>query len=210
MKTIGQYLREARIVKKMTLEELSNETKIRREFLAAIEKEEWDTLPEFPVVVGFVKNVASAVEMNREQAVALLRRDFPPKSVPIAPKPDIPKEFRLSPRFLFMVGAGLIVLVILGYLVLQYIIFSRPPSLRVDEPIDGARITAMELVVSGKTDPDTTVIVNTQPALVTAEGKFQTKIDITDQVTVVEIVATSRAGKVTKVTRTIRPELTKE
>lgn len=212
MKTIGQYLHEARKGQGMTFDDLSHSTKIRREFLVAIEKEEWEALPEFSVVTGFIKNIADAVGMNREQAVAIFRRDYPPKavsdvSVNINPKPEVPREFRLSPQLVFMVGVGFVVLSIIVYLMVQYFNFTRPPLLRIDVPEDNAVVLQRQLTVSGKTDPNTTVIVNTQPAFVDESGNFSTTIEISPETQNVEVSATSRAGKETRSTRTIRPEL---
>jgi hypothetical protein len=51
------------------------------------------------------------------------------------------------------------------------------------------------------------VIVNLQPALVKEDGSFQTVIKINEDTNKIDVTATSRAGKKTSVTRTIRPEL---
>jgi len=208
MKTIGQYLHGARREKKLSIGDVSELTKIKKEFLVAIEKENWEALPEFPSVVGFVKSFAGAVNMESTQAVALLRRDYPPKkNVTVSPQLDIPREFRWSPRLTFLLGAGAIVIMIAGYLVAQYLAFVRPPKLVVNTPEENAVILGDEVVVSGITDPNTTVIVNTQPVLVNTDGNFTTTIKITQNSTQVEVTATSRAGKETKLLRTIRPEL---
>lgn len=211
MKTIGQYLSSARKEQRMSISELSEKTKIRREFLLAIEKEYWKALPEFPVVTGFVKSIADAVGMDKYQAVATLRRDYPPAEKTktkdrLRPKPELSKEFRLTPKFTFLLGVGVIIFGIGAYLVAQYISFTRPPMLTVDSPTDGQVVLEKELEVVGNTDPDTTVIVNTQPALLDDEGRFHTVIEITKDTKEVKVTATSRASKVTTITRTIKPE----
>ena len=212
MKTIGQYLRAARKAKKMSISELAEKTKIRRDFLVAIEKERWRALPEFTVVSGFVKNIADSVGMNKQQAVALLRRDYPPadkktQQTDTLPKKEIESEFRWSPRLTFFAGVGAIILAVAVYLIVQYITFVRPPNLMVSSPEENQVVLARELAVSGKTDPNTSVVVNTQPALVADTGEFHTRIDIDESVTTIEVRAVSRAGKETIITRTIRPEL---
>jgi cytoskeletal protein RodZ len=207
MKTIGRYLRDARKAKGLTIKGLAEITKIRENFLVAIEKGQWRALPEFSVVLGFVKSVAGALEMDRNQAAALLRRDYPPKMVVDSPKPEIKREFRISPQFTFFLGVGVVILAIFGYLVIQYISFVRPPKLIVNTPTENQTILDNELTVTGVTDPNTTVIVNTQPALIEDDGSFKTTIEINEDTSTVEVVATSRAGKETKVVRTIKPEI---
>lgn len=211
MKTIGEYLISARKNKGISIHELSEKTKIRTGFLKALEREKWSELPEFSVVTGFVKSVAGELDMPREQVVALLRRDYPStrsaRSGQVLPRSEIKREFRVSPQLTFFFGVALVILVIAGYLVAQYISFVRPPELRVDSPTEGQIILTRELTVSGTTSVNTTVIVNTQPALVAQDGAFATTIEIDENTSKVEVVATSRAGKETRVTRTIKPEL---
>lgn len=208
MKTIGQYLHSARKEKNLRISDVSELTKIKKEFLVALEKENWEALPEFQSVVGFVKSFAGAVNMDSAQAVALLRRDYPPKkNIIVSPQAELPKEFRWSPRLTFLLGVGVVIIAIAIYLTSQYVAFVKPPKLTVNEPTENAVILTDEVIVSGVTDENITVIVNTQPVLVSEEGNFTATIKITQNTTQIEVTATSRAGKETRVTRTIKPEL---
>jgi cytoskeletal protein RodZ len=207
MKTIGKLLKDARAKKRYSLARLEKETKIKKEFIEAIEKENWKALPEYPVVVGFVKNIAEFLGTNQGAAVALLRRDYPPQKLRINPKPDVSKQFVWSPRLTFLVGVVSVVVLILGYLGLQYFRFVSAPHLEVFEPQDGQEITTSTLAISGKTDQDATLKVNNQPILVDAEGGFSGELKIAETTTEVTFEATSRAGKTTTVRRIIKPEL---
>lgn len=206
MKTIGEYLTEGRRQKGLNINELAGITKIRASFLVDLENEKWQNLPEYPVVVGFVKSVAGVLDMNSAQAVALLRRDYPPKRVVAAPKAEIKREFRVSPQLAFFTGAGVVVVAIAAYLIFQYLSFVQAPMLVVEVPAEGQAVFERELTVSGSTSQGARVIVNTQPALVEADGGFFTTIEINESITRIEVVATSRAGKETRVVRTIKPE----
>ena len=57
MNTIGQILKDARTRKGVTLKSLEKETKIKKEFILRIENNDWQNLPDFPVVSGFVKKI---------------------------------------------------------------------------------------------------------------------------------------------------------
>jgi cytoskeletal protein RodZ len=129
MKTIGSFLKSARVEKSISFEELEERTHIRVTFLQALEENRWDALPEYPVVQGFVKSVATALLLNREQSVALLRRDYPPKKLMINPKPDIAnKSSFMGQRLVFVGIAFLVFLVVGGYLFYQYKTFTSPSS----------------------------------------------------------------------------------
>ena len=65
MKTIGQILKNARVKKKYSLAKLEDLTKIRKEFIDSIEKEDWENLPAFPTIFGFVKSVSAPRERQK-------------------------------------------------------------------------------------------------------------------------------------------------
>ena len=135
MKTAGEIIKEARVKKKYSRARLESETKIKKEFIEALEQEDWARLPEYPVVSGFVKNIADALSLDRSRITAVLRRDYPPKSLDVNPKPDVTNKFIWSPRLTFILGVFIVIVVILGYLSLQYSRFVRPPDLEVFKPI---------------------------------------------------------------------------
>ncbi len=66
----GAFLRHHRLVSGLTLEQVSVETKVRPYVLAAIEKEEWDTLPATVFVRGFVLQVARLLRIDEPEALA--------------------------------------------------------------------------------------------------------------------------------------------
>lgn len=207
MKTIGSFLKEARVKKKYTLEAVERETKIKREFIKAIEKGQWESLPEFPVVLGFVKNIASFLEVDPKHAAAFLRRDYPPKVLSINPKPDAMKKFEWSPRLTFFVAVGIILALILGYLGTQYIKFISPPFLEVLEPKEKQEVSVGSIKIVGRTSPGASVKVNNQTALVFEDGKFEAEIEILEGTTEIIVQAASRSGKETTVRRTIKLKL---
>lgn len=207
MKTIGRAIKEARTKKRYSLAKLEGETRIKKNFIEALEKENWKVLPDFPVLVGFVKNITSALGASQRSLLALLRRDYPPKALSINPKPDVGSKFAWSPRLTFAVGVGAVIVLLLGYLLFQYGKFVSPPSLSVFEPKEGAIVTERLVKVSGKTDSDATVKINNQSVILDSEGNFITEIEIFEGTSQIEVKAQSRAGKETVVRRNIKPEL---
>jgi cytoskeletal protein RodZ len=207
MRTIGQFLRASRLSQNLSLEDLSHETRIKKEFIASIEKEEWFKLPEYPVVVGFVKNIASSLALDRTQAIALLRRDYPPKKLAIAPKPDVGREFHWSPRLTFLVGVASVSLLVLGYLGFQYKKFISPPVLIVNEPKEGQQILSSPVEVKGRTDSEATLKVNNQPVIPLENGEFVTEVEVTNETREIVVKSRSRSGKETEVKKTIQVEL---
>lgn len=207
MKTVGEYLKQARVKKRFSQEKIAEETKIKEEFISSIEREDWEALPEFPVVVGFVKGIVKVLNINERQAVALLRRDYPPKVLPVNPKPDVSRTFTWTPRLTFVAGIVVIALIVLGYLGFQYSSFINPPKLAIYRPHEEEVIKERKLMVIGETDPDATLKVNNQPVLIEEDGRFEVEIEIFEGTEEIIIKSVSRSGKETIVQRKIKPEL---
>ncbi|BCX14517.1 MAG: hypothetical protein KatS3mg088_200 [Patescibacteria group bacterium] len=196
MLTIGNFIKKERIEKKLSLESLERKTKIKKEFIYALEREDWQSLPEFPVVLGFVKNIAKALNVNENKAAAFLRRDYPPKIVSLTPKTPIGKKsFVWSPRSTLLAGIILAVLVVVSFLGYQAYRFLSPPSLVLFSPKDGDKVRVGELLVSGKTDVDAIVFVNNQPVVIDSDGNFQAQILVDQNTNQLVVKARSRSGK---------------
>ncbi len=204
MRKFSEFLTEARRDRGLKVSDVSDMTKIKRQFITAIENEDWEHLPHFPVVVGFVKSIAHFLNINEREAVALLRRDYPIKPVVVNPKPDVETKFVWSPRKTFVAGVILVVLVVATYLGFQYKKFSSPPSLEVREPKERQMVKVGSLKVLGTTDVDATVKVNNQPALVDEKGDWRTDISVDKNTTDLTVVALSRSGKTTTIDRKIQ------
>ena len=204
MKTIGQLLKEARASKNYTLTKLENITRIRRDFIASIEEENWSSLPTFPTILGFVKSISSTLDVDENMAVSILKRDYPPKKLFINPKPDISSKFAWSPKLTFWFLAGAILLVIFGYLIFQYSRFLSPPSLLVETPTESQTIEKGTVLVSGSTDSDSKVTVNNQPVLIDDNGHFSVDLEVVTDTNEIVIKSVSRSGKITEVTRKIK------
>lgn len=198
MKTIGQHLRDIRKIRKKSIEDLANQTKIKTKFIHLIEDEEWGKLPEYPVVLGFVKSISNALDINTQSIVALLKRDYPPQKLTVNPRPEIKEEFSWGPRLTFLAGVTAVLIMVIAYLIFQYFRFLAPPSLKIERPSEGQIISDPVVEIAGKTNSDVSVIVNDQPAFVDEEGNFYTEIEATESLSQIEVIATSRSGQETK------------
>jgi len=207
MKTIGEILKEKRLSKKYSLEKLEKLTKIKKEFIDAIEKSEWEKLPEYATVYGFIKSLSGFFCFDEVKAIALLRRDYPPKrKEQVGPKPDVIQKLSWSPQLTFWAGFLLTFVSVISYLVFQYNKFVRPPTLNVIRPEENQVVTNNFIDVLGKTDNQAVVTVNNQLVLIEENGEFQVSLQITRETSEILVKAVSRSGKETVIHRNIKPE----
>lgn len=206
MNTIGQILKEARLKKGFSLIKLENLTKIKREFILRLENNDWDNLPEFPVVSGFIKNLANSLGISEENANAILRRDYEPKKLAINPSPDVESKFAWSPKLTFAVGVSALLILVLGYLGFEYLKFIKPPELLITSPTENEQVLQTKVKVEGKTTTDAILTVNNQLVILDQNGRFVTEIEITKETKNLIFKAISRSGKTTEKSISIKVE----
>jgi transcriptional regulator with XRE-family HTH domain len=76
----GKYLKDARNAKKMSLAEVENKTKIRKNYIEALESENFVDLPPIIYVCAYVKNLCLSYEIDndtREKILAELKKLLP-------------------------------------------------------------------------------------------------------------------------------------
>ena len=76
MDNVGQRLRLAREAKNLTIEDVASSTRIPTRHLKALEDSEWDKLPAATYSIGFAKNYASAVGLDRVEIADQLRGEM--------------------------------------------------------------------------------------------------------------------------------------
>jgi hypothetical protein len=128
--------REARGIDLLRAE---RETKIRRTYLAALERGDYAALPGAVYVRGFLRNYATYLGLDPEEAVAQWHRDAPaglPEPAIVMPQALIAprKGLVLSSGLVVAAVVTLVVLAILAYIGFQLIRFSEPPPLSVVDP----------------------------------------------------------------------------
>lgn len=205
---VGETLKEERKKKGLTLSQVAKATKIRESFLLAIEEGKYQELPGSSYAHGFVKNYLEYLELPIREYMALFRREYDEKeNSKLMPEGLIGKEniplHRFSVRQAFWLG-GVVILALFAYLLFQYRQAFWAPQLVVSTPTEKAVLVAQSILVSGTTDPNTTVTVNTLPAYVDSTGKFSKEIPVFPGDITISIKAVNSFGKITDVERHVR------
>jgi len=78
---LGDRLKEARMAKGFTLDDLQSITKIQKRYLSSIEKEEYGMMPGSFYVRAFIKQYAEAVGLDSDEML-LLYKESPDAIVP--------------------------------------------------------------------------------------------------------------------------------
>jgi transcriptional regulator with XRE-family HTH domain len=114
--TVGQRLREAREAKGLSIEDIAATTRIPTRHLSSLETSEWDKLPAATYSVGFAKNYAAAVGLDRAEIADALRLEMG-GTRPVTIYPEVYETAdpaRTMPKGLVFGALALLALVVLG------------------------------------------------------------------------------------------------
>lgn len=205
---VGQKLKETRLRKGLTLEDVAKATKIKVAFLQAIEKGEYKKLHSSAYAHGFVKNYGEFLGLSSKETLAIFRREFDENKVyKVLPEGFSEREISIVKRFpiqkTLLIG-GLFFICLLGYILFQYRYAFMSPALTVIVPKENQVFSEKLIPVSGTTDPNATVYVNTISVLVDENGEFKKTISVFPGKETITIKAVSRFGKENIVVRHIQ------
>ncbi len=209
MKTVGQLLKETRIEKGLTIDQVAKATKIQKRYIEALETDEFKQIESQAYTIGFVKNYSEFLGLNSKHVLAFLRR----QTREISKSALLPKKteeelqtsrIRLTPSRFIVFFITFLLLLFVGYFVVQYQRLQAPPTLVIEQPKENETIlNAPRIEVLGQTDSDATVSINGIGVLVRDDGKFFDQVQVFPGKNTIVITATSRYGKTTQVNREI-------
>jgi len=204
MRTAGEILREARVKKGFSLEEVEKATKIRINVLKALEESRWSEFPP-TFTKGLLKNYGEFLGIEERKILAFFRREYDEKKAPIVSKPSKPKKtgLQITPQITTAFLLGIVVVAILSYLFIQYQSFTAAPKLEVQEPKNNTKISSLETTVTGQTWSDVQLKINGQEVQVSLGGSFSVSVGLKVGINTLTITASNQFGKTSTVTRSI-------
>ncbi len=206
MKTVGSILKAAREKKALSLEQVRKATKIHPRFLKALESGDYFAFSSSPHLKGFLRTYARFLELDEEEVMAFLRREYDEKNNQV--EIGGVKALR-GPRIFWTAGwvvsvfAAILIIAFLAYLFWGYQRYARAPLLVVDQPAADLTISEPSLEVAGYASQGAEVKLNGEKLFLSGEGKFTATITLSYGLNTLEFVATSPLGRETEVTRTV-------
>ena len=147
---LGDRLREARIEKGYTLDDLQEITKIQKRYLAGIENEEYSSMPGSFYVRAFIKQYAEAVGLNGDELLETYKSEIPSpsnedvtKSIPTTPSRRA-LGGRSSSKIMEIFPMIMVVVFVIAIIIMSWFLFQN----RADEPED--TVTSDELTQENK------------------------------------------------------------
>ena len=208
-KTIGEILREERQQHHLSIDKLAQKTRIKKKYLQALENNQFNQLPAATFVKGYIKIYSQMFGFDYQPLIALLRRDFR-ESVKgqLVPrefiKPLLKKRQLWGPATFIVLGLALTFIILISYVGFQWYELAQPPDLKIISPVEDSLVAA-RVSVSGQTDNDAIVTINSQPVALQSDGSFKSEVYLPREgVNTISIEAQDRRGKITLIQRLVR------
>lgn len=207
MKTIGQEFQDERKRQGKSLEEVAKTTKIKEEFLHAIEKGDFKALPSSAYAYGFVRNYAKYLGLPVEKSLAIYRREFDEKkNIDVLPRGfSNPKEY-VPPKFRNMRSIALLAFVFVvaaGFLLFQYRAAIVNPGIDIETPSENQVLSSSAIEVRGKTDPASILTIDGREVPINSDGTFEKEVTVFPGESVINFRVVNKFGRVTTVERKI-------
>lgn len=204
---VGQRLYEERTRRGLTIDEVAKATKIRPQFIKAIETGNFRQLPSSAYAIGFVKNYVAFLGLPTRQFLPMFRREFDEKEYAEVLPESFTRTRAFSTKKYRYIRIIVVVLAILipvfCYSLFQYRYAFFNPALRIQNPSDMSHIKSDSVSVTGKTDPNVLISINGSSVLVDDNGYFTKDIPVFPGAMTVTVTAVNSFGRKTTLQRHI-------
>ena len=196
MKTAGELLKEKRLAMELDLSTVAGKTKIKENYLRAIEESSYTALPSGTFAKGFLRSYANYLHLNGDTIVAMFRRDTTENEkgeiIPrgLVDPVGVKKKFLTVNRILAATG----IIAFLGFLLFQLTSWWSLPKLEVTSPKDGDTY-GEKVTVKGVADHDSAVSINGQKVILDQVGNFSLDLVFSAGTQSVLVTATNRQNK---------------
>ena len=211
-KNIGSLLRERRREKGLSIEQIAEITKIRAEYLEALENSVYSVFPSAVYLKGFLKNYAKYLGISPDHALALYRRENIIKT-PIKRNDFVEKvrekvsKVTVTPNKVILLITGILLISLLIYLSTYFGTVLKKPVITITVPIaissegEFSYTTSESSVeIAGQLDTNAAVSINGQDVSPATIKNFSKTFPITGDSTKFVIKATSPFGRETIIT----------
>lgn len=125
MRSVGEILKNKRLEKNLGLGEVEAATKIKKEFLEAIEKNNFQKISSEVATRGFIKNYAEFLGLSSRNVLAVFKRDFVQNKREI--KIPYSSRFVWTPKLTMILLVVIFAILLIAYLIRQYFSLANTP-----------------------------------------------------------------------------------
>jgi cytoskeleton protein RodZ len=163
MLTVGNLLKKAREHAGKQIEEISQSTRIKPNYLRKIEENDFSEFTSSTFIKGFIRSYAMYLGLDAESIVALFRRQIGEEDTPLKPRKTIMKSTGVvvSPVAIMSTALAVFFIGLFAFLVFQFYRLQQPPTLAIVQPAEESiTVDKTNYEVKGYTEANARVTLN--------------------------------------------------
>ncbi|MBU2082268.1 helix-turn-helix domain-containing protein [Patescibacteria group bacterium] len=205
--TLSGFLKEKRQSKNLSLEKLSDITKIQMFSLEALENGQFEKLPPSVYRMGIFKRLAKILDIDEKEIMEMYNNETQVVETSadynnIAKPKKENFRFVLTPKKSIAIFSAILLVSLFAYLWYQFDFLVGPPNLAINLKED---LITQEgtITLKGKTDSRVDLTINGENIYVSPNGDFSKDVSLADGINVIEVKVINSFGKTTKIIRQI-------
>jgi cytoskeletal protein RodZ len=210
--TLGEKLQKVRLGKGWSLDKASEQIKISKCYLQALENSQYDKIPGEIYVKNFLKVYSQKLGLTSKEILKQyqLEKDIVRgKNFHYSLKEISDAAFSekiINPRVFKLTIVGLAIIVLTAYLWINIYQIIQPPFLKIYSPTDNITINKQVITIKGQSIKETQVIINNQEITLSPDGLFQSSITLRKGLNLIVIKAKRKHSLERKIIRHILVE----
>ncbi|EKE11917.1 MAG: hypothetical protein ACD_14C00074G0002 [uncultured bacterium] len=200
--TIGEQMKKLREERRLSLSEISKNTRVQVKYLEYLESGDYLKLPAQVYVKGFLRNYAIFMgisgqsllkQYEREQKIQqnIKKENIEKKEM----RPIIFSSFVVTPKMMIVVFGIIFVFSGFLYLYKQVNNFISTPRLAIMSPSDGSKVDGRIVRVAGVAEKNAKISINDQSIMVNEKGEFSEDIGLREGLNAITVVARNKFEK---------------
>lgn len=205
--TLGEQFKTARVALKLSVFDVSSQTKIPVKYLKWLEEGDYESLPSEVYVRGFIMKYARVLNINSDALFSqyLVETEIFNK---IRSKKNIMPVLRaprivVTPRLIAILASLIIFAGVLGYFGWQIRSFMRPPQIILDVPLSDWVTNSDSQLLQGSALGANILMINEKVAGLDDQGHFNEILNLNKGLNMIELKAKNSLGKETILIRKI-------
>lgn len=203
--TLGESLKMVREEDGLSVEALGQRAHVQPKYIVAIEAGRYDQTPGPTYVRGFLRSIASVLNVSADTVVA--KFDSEPFPATLGTMPNTKARNFFTNRFIRITGLAALLLAALVYFGVQIAHIIAPPLLLVHQPATDIMVTEPRVTLVGSSEAEVDVQVNGRTIQVDTQGNFQEIVDLQPGVNTLTVTATKKRSRAATVIRRVLVEL---
>ncbi len=177
---LGKKLQQARLLKGLKIETISQDLNIRIDYLLALEEEDFNNLPTGLYGSNYLKKYSDYLKLDSQEMLELWHNSTKLSKLdnPFSQKIIKKSKLIVFPKIVRNVLIGVAVLICFLYLIFYFQKIVFPPYLEISQPNKNLSITKNYITITGKTAKEASVTINGETVLNNHDGSFSQLVNL--------------------------------